>query len=60
MFDRWLVGFGGGNNKGVEQNNVAFKNDLIYADWYDKVWNAKKCAEEVKAALEKIGKCPMK
>jgi GTPase SAR1 family protein len=45
-----------GNNKGLEQNNVAFKNDLLYLDWYDKVWDAKNCAEEVKAALRNISK----
>ena len=48
-----------GGNKGTEQNKLVFSKDLIYCDWSTRDWDAKECAEEIKKALEKIGKCPL-
>ncbi len=48
-----------GGSEGWEQNNVVFTKDLIYHEWSKKKWDAAECAKEVKAGLEKIGKCPL-
>eukprot|EP01083_Nonionella_stella_P199263 730813_1 len=44
---------------GPAQNKFVFSADLVYNDWSQRDWDAVKCAEETKVALETMGKCPM-
>jgi len=39
---------------GADQNKFFFKPDLLFQNWSDKVWNPKKCAEDIKASLDKM------
>ena len=40
---------------GAHQNKLFFQPDLLFQNWSDKPWNPKKCAEDIKASLEKMG-----
>ena len=44
---------------GPAQNMFVFSKDLVYNDWSQRDWDAVKCAEETKDALQKMDKCPM-
>jgi len=44
---------------GPAQNKFVFSPDLVYNDWSQRDWDAVKCAEETKVALETMNKCPM-